>query len=140
MKKAAFQDRLPAIPKRTAEEKKGASGIDELAGEARRRAGIEHEENLHRSRLVKILLMLALASVFAAAASGVYGVYHFPDAPLRQQGEVYSGKHGQPRTRVDYEHYLAWEKALFGAFGSTFFFALAFGIMDSREKRHRQLL
>jgi hypothetical protein len=137
MKKEGLQADSALTPKQDAPGET-RTVIDEMLGEVKRRSEIERGDDLERSLPVRILLASALASAFAAAVVGGYGIYNFPDAPLRQNGEVYTGKHGQPRTKEDYEKFVLWKNALFVAFGSTFFFGFAFGIADSREKRRRR--
>lgn len=145
MKKTELQERISAISAQAAKENKGTLGearmlFDELSKEARRQAEIEQEDRRHRSLFVKTLLALTLISVCAAAFVGGYGIYYFPDAPVRQKGDAYVGRRGKIHTRESYERFVIWQKALFASFGSTFFFAFAFGIMDSREKRRRKSL
>lgn len=52
-------------------------------------------------------LVIAVA-VFAALAMS-YGIYRFPDAPIRQCGEnCFAGKQGRQRTREDYDAFNRW--------------------------------
>jgi len=52
--------------------------------------------------------MVVVLAAFAALAMG-YGIYHFPDAPIRPCGEnCFVGKQGQQRTREDYESFRRW--------------------------------
>lgn len=52
--------------------------------------------------------VVVVVATFAALALG-YGVYRFPDAPIRQCGEnCFAGKQGQFRTREDYETFTRW--------------------------------
>ncbi len=58
-----------------------------------------------RKSLTAIVLILALA----AAASMVYGIYYFPDAPISQCGDgCFRNKQGRPKTAEDYERFRRW--------------------------------
>ncbi len=82
--------------------------------------------------------MTLASTLFAAGAFG-YGIYNFPDAPIKQKGEVYTSKHGQPRTNEDYERFTLREKAVWDSFGSTFILAFVFTALEASEKRRRVL-
>ncbi len=74
----------------------------------------------HRGPVVKALLVVCILAALVAAATLIYGVIQFPDAPIRQTGSSYVGKHGAPRTREDYERFKLWEKLMFSGFGLAF--------------------
>jgi hypothetical protein len=140
MKKNEIQNRFSAVSAQAREQnlstlEEARMLFENMSEEAGRQVRIEQEDARHRSPLVKALLALALISCFFAIGTGIYGVYNFPDAPLRQKGEVYTGKRGQPRTREDFERFTLWQKALFISFGSTFLLAFSFAALDAREKR-----
>ena len=144
MKNDSFQKRAMQIAQDSARQQDSVDAVrtvfEQMTAEAKRQSEIERKDARHRSPLVKLLLALTLASVLSAAAIGVYGIYNFPDAPLRQNGDVYTGKRGQPRSREDFERFNLWKNALFGSFGSTFLLGFAFAALDTREKRRRDKL
>ena len=113
--------------------------FEKMSGEARRQAEIESQAARNRSPFVKILLALTITACLAAVITFLYGIYAFGDAPIRQTGTGFVNKQGQPRTKEDFENFKLWEKALFVGFGLTFAVGALFGILDSREKRRRQL-
>lgn len=144
MKNDDLQNRMSAISAQAGEQNTGAMDearmlFEQMTAEVKRQTEIEREDARHRSLLVKMLLTLTLISALLGAATGIYGIYNFPDAPLRQRGDIYTGKGGQPRTDADYERFLLWKNALFGAFGSTFLLGFSFAVLDAREKRRRGL-
>jgi hypothetical protein len=86
----------------------------------------------HISRL---LLVLTLIACVGAVATGLYGVFKFPDAPIRQTAGGYFGKGGRPRTKSDFEAFVKWQRAMFIVFPSAFIFGFAYGITDSIQRR-----
>ena len=91
-----------------------------------------------RGAVTRVLLVLTLLAVMAATATAVYGVYHFPDAPLRPRGGGYVGKTGAPHTREDYERYLRWSLAMWTAFPAAFIMGATFVYSDARDRRRRR--
>jgi hypothetical protein len=75
-----------------------------------------------------LALALTIIASLLAAATMFYGMYHFPDAPIRQTAGGYVGKGGRARTQQDFEAFLKWEKAMLIVFPSVFVFGFAFGI------------
>ena len=88
-----------------------------------------------RRPLQRILLALTLGAVLLTAVTMFYGIYYFPDAPLRQIAAGYVGKGGGPRTQEDFEAFVIWERALLTAFSLSFVFGVAFGITDVMQRR-----
>lgn len=110
--------------------------FDKMSAEARRHVETEQKEARRRRRpLAKILLALALASALAAAATLIYGIYAFPDAPIRKASEGFQNKQGLPRSQDDYERFKIWEKAMFAGFGATFLFGFSFAVADLPRRR-----
>ena len=61
------------------------------------------------SVIKKLLTYLVILLAVSAALMMAYGIYSFPDAPIRQCGETcFQGKQGQPRTRDDFEAFGRW--------------------------------
>ena len=85
--------------------------------------------------MTRILLGLTITASLIAAATMFYGIYYFPDAPIRQTAGGYVGKGGTARTQEDFEAFLRWEKAMLVVFPSVFVFGFAFGITDAMRKR-----
>ena len=90
-----------------------------------------------RGPFARLLLGLTLAACLLTAATMCYGIYNFPDAPLRQTAGGYAGKHGGARTREDYERFVAWEKAMLVAFPAVFVLAFAFALADAGRRAKR---
>ena len=110
----------------------------QMTNEAARRSGIEQQEALRRGPLIRFLLALTIAACLLAAATGLYGVYNFPDAPIRQMQEgLYLGKGGQPHTLEEFERFILWERVMFVVFPSAFVLGFAFAITDSMKRRKR---
>jgi hypothetical protein len=139
MKNAEMQERLAEMAARMKQDKGSLGEVGMLfkhwAGESRRQTEIDKKEARHRSGLTKILLALTLAAVVSAVGSGIYGVYNFPDAPLRPAANGYVGKLGKPHTAAEFENYLLWKKALLITFPAVFVFGFAFGFSDNRDRR-----
>ena len=61
------------------------------------------------TNLTDRLNYIVIALVLAAAIAMGYGIYRFPDAPIRQCGEnCFQGKQGQPRSQADFEAFNTW--------------------------------
>jgi hypothetical protein len=112
--------------------------FERMKGEAERHSTLEREEARSRGPFTRILLVLTIAACLLAGATMVYGVYNFPDAPIRQTGGGYAGKGGKPHTKEDYEAFVRWEKAMFIVFPSAFLLGFVFGITDARQRRKRK--
>lgn len=116
---------------------------ERMSSDARKRIELEQEEAKRRGPrgpIARLLLALTLLAFLSAVATGIYGVYNFPDAPLRQTENGYRGKQGRPRTLEDYEKYLLWKKALLITFPAAFIFAFGFALADTRDKRRRKVV
>ena len=108
-----------------------------MKGEVMRQAEREREEAGSRGALSRLLLALTMAACVLAAAAMLYGIYNFPDAPIRPAGGGYVGKHGKPHTRDDYEAFILWGKVMLAVVPSVFVLGFAFAITDSRQRRKR---
>jgi hypothetical protein len=67
--------------------------------------------------VTKVLLGVCLVAGLLAAATLVYGVITFPDAPIRQTASGYVGKLGDTHTSEEYEQFKFWEKVVMASFG-----------------------
>ena len=118
------------------EEPEGVGALTErLISEAREHVEAERRVAASRGALTRVLLALTLLAATAAVATAVYGVYNFPDAPIRQSADGYVGKTGRAHTRGDYERYLNWSLAMWAVFPATFIVAAAFAYLDARDRR-----
>lgn len=113
--------------------------FNHMMGEIKRQSKIEHEAERHRSPMLKALGWLFLMSALTAAAIGIYGIYNFPYAPLREKNGAYYGKYDTPVTKTDYERYVVWMPSLFVSFGGTLTLGLTFAALDSRNRRKHNL-
>ena len=128
------------LPAQTPPEKQGTLEeardlFERMADEAVRRSQVERKEAKSRGPVVRLLLALTIAASLLAAATLFYGMYYFPDAPIRQTAGGYAGKGGRARTQEEFEAFLRWEKALLVVFPSVFVFGVAFGITDLMQRR-----
>ena len=76
-----------------------------------------------------------LAGCLLAAFVMFYGVYYFPDAPVRPTANGYQGKDGRARTREDFEAFVLWEKVMFTVFPSVFVLGFASAVTDAMQRR-----
>ncbi|HEU4596001.1 MAG TPA: hypothetical protein VFS10_12740 [Pyrinomonadaceae bacterium] len=106
--------------------------------EAKRQSAVEGEAARGRGPVSRALLWLTLAACLVAGATLVYGIYYFPDAPLRQTAGGYAGKQGNPRTREDFEAFVRWERTLFIAFPTAFVLAGAHALANGARRRKRK--
>lgn len=109
--------------------------FERMKGEAVRHAGQEREAARSRGPLARFLLVLTIAACLLAAATMLYGVYNFPDAPIRQTLGGYAGRTGKPHTRDDFEAYALWIKATLIIVPAAFVLGFAFAIADSKRGR-----
>ena len=58
------------------------------------------------------LVAKALFAVFVAVFA--YGLYRFPDAPIRYVDGLYVGKFGGIHSREEFERFRLWELVFFG--------------------------
>ncbi len=106
-----------------------------MVDEAKRHSESEREAARSRGPLARVLLALTIVACLSAVGAGVYGVYKFPDAPLRQTAGGYAGKHGEPRTREDFEAFVSWERVMFVVFPAAFVLGFAFAWADRAGRR-----
>ena len=125
----------PSAPPGAEEPESAGALTRRLISEAR--AGVEADRRAaaSRSAVTRALLALTLLAVMAAGATAVYGVYNFPDAPIRPGGGGYVGKTGTPHTRDDYDRYLNWSLAMWTAFPAAFILGATFVYFDARDWR-----
>jgi hypothetical protein len=134
-------------PRSTSEEVPGQSlgALDEARellrrgmDEVERQAESGREAARARGPLARVLLGLTIAACLSAVGAGVYGVYNFPDAPIRQAAGGYVGKYGKPHTREEFEAFVLWKSVMFVAFPSAFVLGFAFALADGAGRRRRK--
>jgi hypothetical protein len=111
--------------------------FDTMVGEATRQANLESDAARSRGPVTKALLALTIVAVVLAAATMAYGIYTFPDAPIRATDGGYRGKGGTLRTVKDFEAFGAWKTALLTVVPSVFVFGFAFAVADARRRRRK---
>lgn len=126
------------------EPQQGDSALDEaqalferMKSEAIGQAELERKAASSRGPLLRLLLVLTIVACLIGTVAMLYGVYNFPDAPIRRTESGYVGKGGKPRTQDDFEAFIFWEKAMFIVIPSVFILGLAFVITDSMQRRKR---
>ena len=128
----------PVTPPRSTEPVSVSQLIRELIAQARARAEADRAEAASRGPVRKLLLLMTVAAFLSAGATTIYGIYHFPDAPIRAVGGGYAGKGGTARTRQEYENYLSWTRAMWITYPATFLLASVLMWADDRGRRRRR--
>jgi len=85
-----------------------------------------------------LLLALTIVACLLAAATGLYGAYNFPDAPIRRTESGYVGKGGKIHTQEEFEAFTRWRQVMFIVFPSAFVLGFAFGITDAMQRRKQR--
>lgn len=109
--------------------------FDSLLAEGMRREAEQRAERAPAGPLTKLLGFVLAIAILAAAATGVYGIATFPDAPIRATPTGYKGKTGKAYDREHYERFELWQTTLFATFGLVFLFGVAVAVDDQRRKR-----
>jgi hypothetical protein len=108
---------------------------EKMAGDVTRRSKAERQVARSRGPVARVLLVLTIAAGLLAAATMFYGVYNFPDAPIRQTAGGYAGKGGRARTQADFEAFVGWEKTMIVVFPAVFGLGFALVIIDAMQRR-----
>ena len=108
-----------------------------MVGEARRRHQLDLDAARARRPLAKALLALTIAAAVLAAAILVYGIYMFPDAPIRVTESGYQGKSGTLRTVEDFEAFELWRTAMLTTVPLVFVLGFVFAIADASRRRRK---
>jgi hypothetical protein len=111
--------------------------INTMVGEARRLHQLESDAALARKPLAKVLLALTIMAAVVAAAVLVYGIYMFPDAPIRATESGYQGKGGTLRTIEHFEAFELWKTAMLTTVPAVFVLGFAFAIADASRRRRK---
>jgi cytochrome c-type biogenesis protein CcmH/NrfG len=112
--------------------------FERMAGEVTRRSESERAQAQNRGPVVRLLLVLTIVMCLAAAATGLYGAYNFPDAPIRETAGVYVGKGGKIHTQEEFEAFVLWKQVMFIVFPSAFVLGFVYGITDAGQRRKRR--
>ena len=115
-------------PSRAGESARAKAIAEALIGTARASAKGTSGEQGSRSPLAKALRVLTILAALSAGITFLYGIYNFPDAPIRPSGSGYVGKSGKPHTAQDFERFVLWERAMFLTFPATFLFGFAYDL------------
>ncbi|MGR9046799.1 MAG: hypothetical protein ACU83N_16065 [Gammaproteobacteria bacterium] len=110
----------------------------DMVQEARDRAEAESRAARTRGPFAKFLLAVTLAAGLLSAGTMFYGIYNFPDAPIRQTATGFEGKAGRVRTEQDFKAFKAWEKALILSIATTFCFGFALAVSDRLRREGKQ--
>jgi hypothetical protein len=110
-----------------------------MAGEAKHRSELESHAARSRGPGTRLLLWLTIVAAVLAAATLAYGVYMFPDAPIRATDGGYKGKTGNPHTLEEFEAFGVWETAVFIIVPLMFVLGSAFGIADAKLRRRNKI-
>ena len=142
MNKRDPQSRYPPPPQAAPQQSRGALDeaqalFERMKGEVMRPSEREREEARSRGMFTRLLLLITIVACVLAAATMLYGIYNFPDAPIRQANGGYVGKGGKPHTRDDFDAFILWGKAMLVVVPSVFVFGFAFVVADSRQRRKR---
>ncbi len=129
----SFPDQAP--PEKPGQLDEARDLFGRMASEAVLQSHVAQNKAKSRGLVTRTLLMLTIAASLLAAATMVYGIYYFPDAPIRQTDGGYVSKVGRPSTQEEFDAFLRWEKAMFLFFPSVFVFGIAFGITDRVQRR-----
>jgi hypothetical protein len=106
-----------------------------MVGEVTRRSTVERQAARSRSPVARVLLALTIIAGLLAAATLCYGVYTFPDAPIRQTVGGYEGKGGRTRTQEDFEAFIRWKKTMLAVFPAALGLGFAFALVDAMQRR-----
>jgi hypothetical protein len=112
---------------------------ERFSGEATSLAKRDAEAAQRMGPVAKALFATCIITVMLAAVTLVYGLVKFPDAPIRETSQGYSGKQGAPHTREDYERFKLWEKLLIASFAAAFLTGFgAAGVEKASQRRARK--
>lgn len=111
--------------------------LETMMAEATRRSKRESDAARSRGPAARVLLALTIVAAVLAAATLVYGIFTFPDAPIRETASGYTGKGGTARTQGDFERFVAWKTAMLTIVPSAFVLAFAFAVADARQRRRK---
>ena len=104
---------------------------------ARQSAERERSQRHHRGPVTNVLLAFTIVAVLCTISTAGYGIYNFPDSPIRLTNQGYVGKTGKPYTAVQFEAFTTWKRAMLIVFPTTFVCASLFAFSDSVDQ-HRE--
>ena len=109
--------------------------FNEMSDRAKRDIEADYEQPALRSPLVRTLLLLTILACLTAAATGFYGVYNFPDAPIRQSDSGYVGRLGQSHTKEDFDAFNRWQTVMYIVFPGAFILGFSYAIASAVQRR-----
>lgn len=116
--------------------------FDEVRGiydDALARAREELDEDRRNPKPLWVNLLGLTGFALAAVAVGLlfYGVYMWPDAPIRWTPNGYMGKTKVPHSQESYDAYLQWQQTLF-VLVPTMIVTIAVAMWGGNRKKHSQ--
>ena len=88
---------------------------------------------------LRIVNLIGILAVVLAVVILAYGVYRWPDAPIRQTANGYAGKTGVAHTGEEYELFKDWEKSLLVVVPLAFIVNIGAAIIWKRRGKHQGL-
>ncbi|MBI2192520.1 MAG: hypothetical protein HYU36_11105 [Planctomycetes bacterium] len=80
----------------------------------------------------RFFFLLAVLSGLAFAVTFFYGFHSWPNAPLRQVGDVIQDKQGNRHTEEDYRRFLEWQRMLLVSAALAFGFGVGGHLVAGR--------
>lgn len=106
---------------------------------------VQDIERLHQSGKnakpiwLRIVHLIGILAVVLAVVILAFGVYTWPDAPIRQTASGYTGKTGVAHTEQEYELFKDWEKSLLVVVPLAFIVNIGAAIISKRWGKHQGL-
>ena len=88
---------------------------------------------------LRIVNLIGILAVVLAVVILAFGVYRWPDAPIRQSAGGYAGKTGVAHTGEEYELFKDWERSLLVIVPLAFIVNIGAAIMSKRRGKHQRL-
>ena len=88
---------------------------------------------------LKIVNLIGILAVVLTVVILAFGVYAWPDAPIRQTASGYAGKTGIAHTSDEYESFKNWEKTLLVVVPLAFIVNIGAAIISKRRGKHQSL-
>jgi hypothetical protein len=88
---------------------------------------------------LRIVNLIGILAVVLAVVILAFGVYAWPDAPIRQTASGYAGKTGVAHTGEEYELFKYWEKCLLVVVPLAFIVNIGAAIISKRRGKDKSL-
>ena len=86
---------------------------------------------------LRIVDLIGILAVVLAVVILAYGIYKWPDAPIRQTASGYAGKTGVAHAREEYESFKDWEKSLLVVVPLAFVVNIGAAVIWKRRAKHQ---